>query len=191
MTNYLSIVIAAALVNNLILVQFLGVSSLFYSTKRLQQAIEFALFNFVVIFLACVFNLLVFRLLLVPLNLEFLRLVIFVATSAILTTLFLNLLAARFPITLRQQKLALFLTGGNSAVLGTTILSTSTVLSISETIAFGFGSALGYSLLIIAFAALRIRLDYADVPAPFRGPAIQFISAGLVTMCLLGFAGLV
>ena len=83
MTNTLSIIIAAALVNNLILIQLLGVSSLFYSTKRFSQAIEFALFNFVVLFAASITNLFLYRFVLIPLHIEFLRLVIFVGTSAL------------------------------------------------------------------------------------------------------------
>lgn len=190
MTNYLSIIVAAALVNNLILIQLFGVSSLFYSTKRLPQAIEFALFNFVVLFLSCLVNVLVYRFVLLPLHLEFFRLVAFVATSAVLTTLFLRLVTKSFPFSTRQQSLLLFLTGGNSAVLGATLLSSTSVLTLSEDIAYSFGAALGYSLMIIGFAALRIRLEFADVPAPFRGSAIQLITAGLVAISLLGFAGL-
>ncbi len=190
MTNYLSIIIAAALVNNLILIQLLGVSSLFYSTKRLPQAIEFALFNFVVLFAASITNLFLYRFVLIPLNIEFLRLVVFVGTSALLTTALLRIISARLPITARQQGLLLFLTGGNSAVLGATLLSSNSILGFSENIAQNFGAALGYSLMIVGFAAVRLRLESADVPAPFRGSAIALITAGLVTISLLGFAGL-
>ena len=190
MTNYLSIIVAAALVNNLILIQLFGVSSLFYATKRLPQAIEFALFNFVVLFLSLVINLSIYRLILVPLHLEFFRLIVFVATSALLTTLFLHLITRHFPFSARQQGLLLFLIGGNSAVLGATLSSSTSVLGISESIAYSLGAALGYSLMIVGFAALRIRLELADVPAPFQGHAIQLITAGLVAISLLGFAGL-
>ena len=190
MTNYLSIIAAAALVNNLILIQLFGVSSLLNSTKRLPQAIEFALFNFVVLFLASVVNLFVYRFILIPFRLEFFRLVVFVATSALLTTLFLQVITRHFPFSRRQQHLLLFLTGGNSAVLAASLLSSISVLTLGESIAYSFGAALGYSLIIVGFAALRTRLEFADVPAPFRGSAIQLITAGLVTISLLGFAGL-
>ncbi len=190
MTNFLSIIVAAALVNNLILIQLVGVSSLFYSTKKLPQAIEFALFNFAVLFLASVVNISVYRFILLPLHLEFFRLVVFVATSALLTTLFLHVITKRLPFSTRQQGLLLFLTGGNSAVLGATLLSSTSVLSLGENIAYSFGAALGYSLMIVGFAALRIRLEFADVPAPFRGSSIQLITAGLVAISLLGFAGM-
>lgn len=190
MTNYLSILTAAALVNNLILVQLFGVSSLFYSTKRLPQAIEFALFTFLVLFLASILNILVYRYALLPLHLEFFRLVVFVTVSALLTTLLLKLTAKNFPFSIRQQGLLLFLTGGNSAVLGATFLGSNSVLTLGENIVYSFGAALGYSMMIVGFAALRIRLEYADIPTPFRGNAIQLITAGLVAMSLLGFAGL-
>ncbi len=190
MTNYLSLIVAAALVNNLLLIQLVGASSLFYSTRRLPQAIEFALFNFIILLLSSVINFLIYRFVLVPLHLEFFRLVIFVATSGCLTTLLLHLLSKKLPLLMRQQGLLLFLTGGNSAVLGLALLSSNSVLTAGEGIAYCFGAALGYSLLIVAFAALRLRLESADIPAPFRGSAIQLISAGLVAMSLLGFAGL-
>ena len=190
MTNFLSIIVAAALVNNLILIQLVGVSSLFYSTKKLPQAIEFALFNFAVLFLASVVNISVYRFILLPLHLEFFRLVAFVATSALLTTLFLHVITKRLPFSTRQQGLLLFLTGGNSAVLGATLLSSTSALSLGENISYSFGAALGYSLMIVGFAALRIRLEFADVPAPFRGSSIQLITAGLVAISLLGFAGM-
>ena len=190
MTNYLSIIVAAALVNNLILIQLFGVSSLFYSTRRLPQAIEFALFNFAVLLLSGIVNLCIYRFVIQPLHLEIFRLVIFVATSALLTTLFLQLITKRFPLSARQQGILLFLTGGNSAVLGATLLSSTSALSLSENITYCLGAALGYSLMIVGFAALRIRLEFANVPAPFRGASIQLITAGLVAISLLGFAGL-
>lgn len=189
-TNTISIIIAAALVNNLILVQLLGVSALFYATRRLPQAIEFALFNFAVLLIASTVNLVLYEYVLQPLSLEFLRLVLFVAISALLTTGLLQLLARRFPLTTRQQGLLLFLTGGNSAVLGTTLLGNGSALELSDKITTSFGAALGFSLVIVGFAAMRTRLESADIPAPFRGSAIQLITAGLVAISLLGFAGL-
>lgn len=190
MANYLSIIITAALVNNLVLVQLLGVSSLFYATNHLQRSIEFALFNFIVLFLAVAVNLVLYQFLLVPLELELFKLLCFVASSAIISTLLLKKIDKKYPLLQRQQQLAFFLSGGNSAILGTAIINTDSSLSILEGLAYGFGAALGYSLLIIAFAALRLRLENADVPSPFQGPAIQLITAGIIAISLLGFAGL-
>ena len=191
MTTYLGIIIGAALVNNVFLVQLLGVSSLFLSSNKLQNALELALLNFVVLFLAASLNLLIFRLILGPLGLEFLRIICFVAVSSTLTILILKSLKRKFPLSLRRQRLAFYLTSGNSAILGVSIINADSVLSLAQGVAYNFGTALGFALMIITFAALRLRLDTADIPAPFRGAAIQLISAGIVSMCLLGFAGLV
>ena len=191
MTTYLGIIIGAALVNNVFLVQLLGVSSLFLSSNKLQNALELALLNFVVLFLAASINLAIFRLILNPLGLEFLRIICFVAVSSTLTILILESLKKKFPLSLRRQRLAFYLTSGNSAILGVSIINADSVLSLTHGGAYNFGAALGFALMIISFAALRLRLDTADIPTPFRGAAIQLISAGIVSMCLLGFAGLV
>ncbi len=191
MTNFLSIIIAAALVNNVVLVNFLGVSSLFAFSNRLQNAIELALISFIVLFSSAFINLLLFRYLLQPLGLEYLKLLCFVATSAGISSWLALLIGDKFPLSLRRYKLLLYLAGANSAVIGISLLSTVSLLSLGESFAYSLGSALGFALMIVAFAALRLRLETADIPGPFRGAAIQLVSAGIIAMCLLGFAGLV
>ena len=191
MTQIFSIIVAAALVNNMVLVQSLGVSSLFVYSNRLQNAIELALVSFLVIFLASAINLILYRGLLAPLGLEYLALVCFVGVSSILSLLVLHSLEIKFPLSMRRQRLAFYLIGGNSSIIGLSLLNTASVRSVVDCLAYSFGAALGFALVLLAFTALRQRLDGADVPAPFRGAAIQLISAGIAAMCLLGFAGLV
>jgi len=190
-TNFLSIIIAAALVNNVVLVNFLGVSSLFVFSNRLQNAIELALLSFVVLFSSAFTNLLLFRFLLEPLSLEYLKLICFVATSAAISSWLALVIGEKFPLSLRRQKLLFYLAGTNSAVIGISLLSTVNLLSLGESLAYCLGAALGFALTLVAFAALRLRLETADIPAPFRGAAIHLVSAGIVAMCLLGFAGMV
>ncbi|MCH8265764.1 MAG: electron transport complex subunit RsxA [Proteobacteria bacterium] len=191
MTQIFSIIVAAALVNNMVLIQSLGVSSLFAYSNRLRNAIELALVSFLVIFLASAINLILYRGLLAPLGLEYLALVCFVGVSSILTLLVLHSLEIKFPLSMRRQRLAFYLIGGNSSIIGLSLLNTASVRSVVDSLAYSFGAALGFALVLLAFTALRQRLDGADVPAPFRGAAIQLISAGIAAMCLLGFAGLV
>ena len=188
-TNFLSIIIAAALANNVVLVQFLGVSSLFAYSDRLQSAIEVALLSFFVLFVAALVNLLLFRFLLAPLNLEYLKLLCFVSISSGISGLSIHWIKQRFPLSLRRQKLAFYLIGGNSAVIGVALINTVSGLGIVESAAYSLGAALGFALLLIAFAALRQRLDTTEVPTPFRGAAIHLVSAGIIAMCFLGFAG--
>jgi electron transport complex protein RnfA len=190
-TQIFSIIVAAALVNNMVLIQSLGVSSLFAYSNRLRNAIELALVSFLVIFLASAINLILYRGLLAPLGLEYLALLCFVGVSSILTLLVLHSLEKYFPLSMRRQRLAFYLIAGNSSIIGLSLLNTASERSVVDCLAYSFGAAMGFALVLLAFTALRQRLDGADVPAPFRGAAIQLISAGIAAMCFLGFAGLV
>ena len=191
MTQIFSIIVAAALVNNMVLIQSLGVSSLFAYSNRLRNAIELALVSFLVIFLASAINLILYRGLLAPLGLQYLALLCFVGVSSILTLLVLHSLEKYFPLSMRRQRLAFYLIAGNSSIIGLSLLNTANARSVVDCLAYSFGAAMGFALVLLAFTALRQRLDGADVPAPFRGAAIQLISAGIAAMCFLGFAGLV
>ncbi len=191
MTQIFSIIVAAALVNNMVLIQSLGVSSLFAYSNRLRNAIELALVSFLVIFLASAINLILYRGLLAPLGLQYLALLCFVGVSSILTLLVLHSLEKYFPLSMRRQRLAFYLIAGNSSIIGLSLLNTASERSVVDCLAYSFGAAMGFALVLLAFTALRQRLDGADVPAPFRGAAIQLISAGIAAMCFLGFAGLV
>jgi len=190
-TQIFSIIVAAALVNNMVLIQSLGVSSLFAYSNRLRNAIELALVSFLVIFLASAINLILYRGLLTPLGLQYLALLCFVGVSSILTLLVLHSLEKYFPLSMRRQRLAFYLIAGNSSIIGLSLLNTASARSVVDCLAYSFGAAMGFALVLLAFTALRQRLDGADVPAPFRGAAIQLISAGIAAMCFLGFAGLV
>ncbi len=191
MTDFLSILIAAAVVNNVVLVQFLGVSAFYAGSNGLKNAIEIALLSATVLIVASLTNLLLTKTILAPLNLMFLQLICFVAVSGSLTVLIFQWLRQKFPDSLHRLHLHIILVGGNSAVIGISILNTRNGLSFTENIANSIGAAVGFALVMIGFAALRQRLDTADVPQSFRGPAIHLISAGIVAMCFLGLAGLV
>ena len=191
MSDFLSIVLAAALVNNVALVQLLGVSPLFAYSNRLQSAVELALLSFIVLFSASFINLLLYRFVLGPLRLDVLKLLCFVAISTGITTLLSIWVGRHYPLSIRRHGLAMLLVGGNSAVIGISLLSVVSARSVLQSLAYSLGTALGFALLLIAFAALRLRLDAADVPQPFRGAAIYLISAGIIAMSMLGFAGLV
>jgi electron transport complex protein RnfA len=190
-TDFLSILIAAAVVNNVVLVQFLGVSAFYAGSNGLKNAIEIALLSATVLIVASLTNLLLTKTILAPLNLMFLQLICFVAVSGSLTVLIFQWLRQKFPDSLHRLHLHIILVGGNSAVIGISILNTRNGLSFTENIANSIGAAVGFALVMIGFAALRQRLDTADVPQSFRGPAIHLISAGIVAMCFLGLAGLV
>ena len=191
MTELIGIIVTAALVNNVALVQFLGVSSFFANTNRLQSAIELGILSFLVLFSASVCNLLLYRWLLAPLGLEILSLVSFVAVSTSIAFYLVRVIAKKFPLSFRRHELAIALVGGNSAVIGVSLMLSTSIMPVVAGLAYSLGAALGFALILICFAALRQRLAYADIPKAFQGAAIHFVSAAIVAMVLLGFAGLV
>ena len=191
MIEILGVIITAALINNVILVNLLGVSTLFSSSNSLRSACELAVFSFIILFLSSFLNLIIYRFFLNPIGLSYLRLIAFVATSSTLTIICYKFAKDYFPLTIRRHDLAFYLIGANSAVIGVSLLNTMSVRTIFQSLAYSFGSALGFAVVLIAFAALRLRLDAMDIPDVFRGPAIQLVSTGIVSMCFLGLAGIV
>lgn len=189
LAQFLSILFATAVANNIVLVQTLGVSSLFAYSTRMQQAVELSLFSFVVLVLAALVNALIDHFILTPLSLQLLRLLCFVLVSGAITALLAGQIRKHLPLSWRRLEVGLLLVGGNSAVIGLLLLQAQAGSSLSLWIASSIGAGLGFVILLLGFAALRQRLEHSNVPAPFRGPAIQLISAGIIAMSLLGFGG--
>lgn len=189
MIEFLSLILATALVNNVALVQLTGVSSLFAYSGQLRQALELALFSLVVMIPALLLASLLDRLLLAPLSLAFLRLPCFLVISGALTTALVMTIKKHLPLSAGRQQLPLLLVGGNSAIIGSALVLSNSSLSLLQTLGYSVGTGLGFAFLLLAFAAFRLRLENSAVPEVFRGPAIQLISAGLISMSLLAMAG--
>lgn len=190
MTEFLAILATAALVNNIVLIQFLGVSAFFSNSNRIESAATVGLLTAVVLILSALINYVVFQFILIPLGLEFLQLLCFVSSSALLTTAILQWLAKYSPRTLRRQQSAVLVIAANSAVIGSTLLIIKASYTLLEALAYSLGSALGFAALLILFAALQERLQTADTPLAFRGLAVELLCAGLAAVSLLGFVGM-
>jgi H+/Na+-translocating ferredoxin:NAD+ oxidoreductase subunit A len=189
MTELALIVIGAALVNNLVLVQALGVCPLFGASGRVETAIGTSLVTGLVLTVASALTQLVEHYLLLPFGLEYLRLIAFViATGAAVRGT--DLTARRFAPALAQLLgLNLPLVTANCAVLGVALLNSAASRSLIAALFYGLGAALGFGLALVLFAGLRERLAQADIPVPFRGAAIAFVTAGILSLAFLGFAG--
>ncbi len=184
-------VLAAALVNNLLFIQLLGVSSLFFYTHRLKNTIEFCGLASTLLFIASIVNLLLYRWVLTPLNAEFLSLLLFVSVSASIGLGISTTIRKLYPLLAFRQDLTISLFSVSSTVIGAALINTTSLLSTPELIAYCFGSAAGFGATMSAFAALRQRIDHAEVPPVMRGTPLDLISAGIIAMAFLGFAGLV
>ncbi len=189
MTEFFSILITAAILNNIVLVQQLGISSLFAFSPRLQTAADMAIASFPVMVLSTIINLTLLRLVLVPLNLQALALVLFVLVSAGIVTLLAATVSKALPLAWHRHGLELLLLSGNSAIIGLALSTTLTAAPIPVLLASIFGSALGFSVLLLLFAAFNERLQLLPIPPAFAGMPIRLISAGIVSLCLLSMSG--
>ncbi|MEO8464282.1 MAG: Rnf-Nqr domain containing protein [Gammaproteobacteria bacterium] len=189
MTELALVVIAAALVNNLVLVQTLGVDALFGASDRVEMAIGTAFVTGVVLMITAVLTQVVERYVLVPLELPYLRLIAFVVVVAVTVHVAGIVVRRASPLTKRMLDVPATVVTANSAVLGVALLNSTASRSLVAALCYGIGAAIGFGLALILFAGLRERLAHADVPVPFRGAAIAFVTAGIVSLAFLGFAG--
>jgi electron transport complex protein RnfA len=190
-TETLLILLGAILVNNFVLVQFLGLCPFMGVSNRLETAMSMSLATTFVLTLASVASWLVHHLVLVPLGLEYLQIIAFILVIAALVQFTEMVVKWTSPLLYRVLGVFLPLITTNCAVLGVALLNIGAARSFVDSVLYGLGAAVGFSLVLILFAALRERLAAADVPQPFRGPAIGMITAGLMSLAFMGFAGLV
>jgi electron transport complex protein RnfA len=189
MTELMLIVLAAALVNNFVLVQFLGLCPFMGASRRVEGAIGMGLATGLVLTSASGMSYLIDRLLLIPFDLQYLRLLSFILVIGASVQL-AEILIRRFsPLLHRVLGLYIPLIASNCAVLGVALLNSTASRSFVAALFYGAGAALGFGLALVLLAGLRERLRHTDVPLPFRGHAIAFVTAGILSLAFLGFTG--
>lgn len=190
MTEYLSLLLTTALVNNVVLVKFLGLCPFMGVSKKLDTALSMGLATTFVLTLAAASSWLLEHYVLEPLGLGFLRILAFILVIAAAVQFTEMVIRKASPVLYRLLGIFLPLITTNCAVLGVALLSLQENFSLIQSLAYAAGSALGFTLVIGIFAGLRERLALAEVPAAFSGAPIAFITAGLLSLAFMGFAGL-
>jgi electron transport complex protein RnfA len=190
MTTYLFIVLGAVLVNNVVFVRILGLCPFMGVSKKLETAVGMGAATTFVLTMACGASYVIDRWLLIPNQLEYLRTLSFIVTIAAIVQLTELVIQKTSPLLHQVLGIYLPLITTNCAVLGIPLLNVSLRHNFLESLLFGFGSAVGFTLALILFAGIRERLEAADVPIHFRGTAIAMITAGLMSLAFMGFAGL-
>lgn len=190
MAEYFMLLISTALVNNVVLVKFLGLCPFMGVSNKLDSALGMGFATTFVLTLAAAASWLLEFLLLAPLGLEYLRILTFILVIAAVVQ-FTEMVVRRFSPAL-YQVLGIFLPliTTNCAVLGVALLNIQEQHSFMQSLIYGFGSALGFTLVMVIFASLRERLALADVPKAFAGAPIGFIVASLLSLAFMGFSGL-
>ena len=190
MPDALLILLTAIFVNNFVLVQFLGLCPFMGAGGRMDTAIGMAAATTFVLTLSCGVSHLLETLALAPLGLDYLRIIAFILVIAALVQFAELVMRATQP--LLHQALGIFtpLITTNCAVLGVALLNVRQDHGLANSMLYGFGAALGFSGLLILFAAIRERQEAADIPLPFRGAPINMITAGILALAFMGFAGM-
>lgn len=191
MSELAVILVGAVLVNNFVLVQFLGLCPFMGVSTKLESAIGMSAATTFVLTLASICSYMVNTWILVPLGVEFLRTIAFILVIAAVVSFSKMFIEKTSPLLYRILGIFIPLITTNCAVLGVALQNTVKSHSFFQSTLYGFGAALGFSLVLILFAAMRERINVADTPSPFKGAAIGMITAGLMSLAFMGFGGLV
>ena len=191
MTDFVLLLIGTVLVNNFVLVKFLGLCPFMGVSSKLETAIGMSMATTFVLTLASVSSYLVETYILQPLGLGYLRTLAFILVIAVVVQFTEMVVHKTSPTLYRLLGIFLPLITTNCAVLGVALLNLTEQHNFMESLIYGFGAAVGFSLVLILFAAMRERLAAADVPTPFKGASIAMVTAGLMSLAFMGFSGLV
>lgn len=190
MVEYFLLLIGTVLVNNFVLVKFLGLCPFMGVSSKLESAIGMSMATTFVLTIASLCSFLVNEFLLVPLQLEYLRTLSFILVIAFVVQLTEMVVRSTSPALYKMLGIFLPLITTNCAVLGVALLNINEMHNFIDSIIYGFGAAIGFSLVLILFSAMRERLAASDVPTPFKGASIAMITAGLMSLAFSGFSGL-
>ena len=191
MPEFALILVSTILANNFVLVKFLGLCPFMGVSRKLETAMGMGLATTFVLTLSSVTSYLVNHYMLEPLGIEYLRTISFILIIAAIVGFTEMVVHKTSPLLYKVLGIYLPLITTNCAVLGVALLNVQESNGFFASALYGFGAAIGFTLVLVLFAAMRERVDVADVPAPFKGNAIAMITAGLMSLAFMGFAGLV
>jgi electron transport complex protein RnfA len=190
MHDFLMLLLGAVLVNNVVLVKFLGLCPFMGVSKKIDSAIGMGFATTFVLTLTAGASWGLERFLLQPLGIGFLRILTFILVIAAVVQFTEMVVRKTSPPLYQALGIFLPLITTNCAVLGVALLNVQQHYDFIHSLLFGFGSALGFTLVMVLFAGIRERLELMAVPAVFAGTPIAFITAGILSLAFMGFAGL-
>lgn len=191
MADLLLILVGAVFVNNFVLARFLGICPFLGVSKKVETALGMGMAVTFVMTIAAVVTWFVQYFVLIPFGIEYLQTIAFILIVASLVQMVEMVVQKTSPSLYQALGIFLPLITTNCAVLGLAVLNIQKGYSFVESIVFALGAAIGFTLAMVLFAGLRERIDLCPVPSSFRGSAIALVTAGLLSLAFMGFAGLV
>ena len=191
MRELLMIAIGSALVNNVVLSQFLGLCPFLGVSKKMDTAAGMGGAVVFVLTLSSFCTSLIYKFILVPTNMEYLQTIVFILVIAALVQLVEMFLKKTIPALYKSLGVYLPLITTNCAVLGVALLNVQNDYNVLEGTINGFATAVGFTIAIVLMAGLREKIEYNDIPKPFQGVPIVLLTAGLMSIAFFGFSGLI
>ncbi len=191
MKELLIIAIGSAIVNNVVLSQFLGLCPFLGVSKKIETAAGMGGAVIFVLTLSSFVTSLVYSFILVPTDLVYLQTIVFILVIAALVQLVEMVLKKMMPALYKSLGVYLPLITTNCAVLGIAIINVQKEYNVLEGTVNGFATAVGFTISIILMAGLREKIEYNDIPKPFQGMPIVLLTAGLMSIAFFGFSGLI
>jgi len=191
MVELLLILVSAVFVNNFVLARFLGICPFLGVSKKVETALGMGMAVIFVMTVASVVTWFIQYLILIPFGIEYLQTIAFILVIASLVQLVEMVIQKTSPVLYQSLGIFLPLITTNCAVLGVAVLNIQKSYSFIESVVFALGAGLGFTLAMVLFAGLRERTDLCPVPKCFQGTALALVTAGLLSLAFMGFAGLV
>jgi electron transport complex protein RnfA len=188
--TYLLVLIAAIVVNNFVLSYFVGICPFIGVSKKLDSALSMGIAVTFVMTLTSLVTWLITHFILIALNLPYLEYVAYIVVIASLVQFVEMYIKKALPSLYKALGIFLPLITTNCAVLFVALLQAMRNYGFLESIVFGFGAGVGFTLAIVIMAGIREQLELADVPKPFRGAAVTLVTAGVLALAFMGFSGL-
>ncbi len=188
--NLVGLMISASLVNNVVLSQFLGLCPFLGVSKKTDTALGMGGACIFVITLASLVCSTIYKFILAPLDLSYLRTIVFILVIAMLVQ-FVEMILKKYIVSLYQALgVYLPLITTNCAVLGVAINNVTDGYTILESTITGLATAIGFTIAIVILAGLREKMEYNDIPAPFKGMPLVLLTSGLMAIAFTGFSAL-
>jgi Na+-translocating ferredoxin:NAD+ oxidoreductase subunit A len=185
------LIIAASLINNFVFTRFLGLCIFFGVTKRMETAVGMSITFTSVMMISAALSWLIFNHVMVPLGITFLKIIVFIGIVAGFVQASDTIMRKISPGLYHKLGIYLALISTNCIILAVPLLNAGEHYSFLESLAFAFGSGIGFALALIIMASIREKLELANVPGPFKGLPIAFIVTGLIALAFTGFSGLI
>jgi electron transport complex protein RnfA len=189
--HVLTIFIASALINNFVFSRYLGLCIFFGVTKRMETAVGMSFTFTAVMLVEAVLNWVIYSYIMIPYNLGFLKIVIFIGVVAAFVQAADTIMKKVAPALYYKLGIYLALIVTNCIILAVPLLNADENYSLFESMALAVGSGLGFSMALIIMASIREKLELADVPKSFQGLPISFVLTGLIALAFLGFSGMI